>query len=161
MRKWFNRVCIGVIAVGLAFLAIPNPHFTTQAQAAEAYRTITYGYGHGNITANKGWSVQVADTTGAPIATLIFQSDCNLVEYRYVNHVTTVTWNSGTVRPIGTACTLVFQGDGNVVIYTAYAIWATGTNYGTNWVYQYDISSNGENDIWWYQPGYGWHWGLG
>jgi hypothetical protein len=155
-----------VLLFTLACLLLPALAATTRfgstpAHAETTYVTIHYGAGYGYtsdivVLSNSGWHVTVADTTGSPVATLVFQGDCNLVEYRDVNHVRTVTWASGTVEPYGYVCGLRFQVDGNVVITHSYPLWATGTNKGKGPKYDYVIFSSGENDIWYYVTGYGW-----
>lgn len=57
---------------------------------------------------------------------LRFQSDGNLVVYRYSNTNYGPVWNSGTCGKNGASCTM--QGDGNLVIYyKGKAVWNTGT----------------------------------
>jgi hypothetical protein len=145
---------LGLI-VGLGF-ATAGP-----ASASLTYRVINYGVNYNNITVYPGWEVSVADSTGQPDTWEIFQNDCNDVIYRHnYNGTVDVIWASYTVRPTGTPCTLVFQHDGNKVIYhTGYgAIWATMTNLGP-YAYQETIWSDGNADIAYYVPGYGWKYG--
>lgn len=57
---------------------------------------------------------------------LRFQSDGNLVVYRYAKPSNIPVWNTGTWGKGGARCTM--QGDGNLVIYySGRAIWNTGT----------------------------------
>ena len=152
---------IAVLAMLISF--DQGPHFRgARADAAETVAWINYGGGNGlgNLNYAPVWSMSAKDTAGLPVSTVTFQSDCNLVLYRRnTNGSTSVLWASNTVRPIGTPCTFVLQADGNAVIYNGSfgAIWATGTNFGSAYKYQFDVYSFGRVSVWQYENGYGWH----
>lgn len=152
-----KRFIIGLLTSLLALTALTLT--APPASAIARYQTVEYGRLHPNITVGKGWFIRLTDTNGCPTAKLIFQTDGNLVGYRYpcVGTATQVVWSSNTVRPAGTSMTLVFQTDGNWVIYQAGrgAQWASGTNYGANFTYNMDTDSDGLTAIWQWDPNYG------
>jgi hypothetical protein len=115
--------------------------------------TTTYGYIIGwNIYEHPGWQQNVYDQNkgdvNASVNVLVFQSDCNLVQYDYWNSTNGlilkyVAWASGTNTRIGTDCSLAFQLDGNIVIYYGGAAhWASGTNRNLGNSYQFVFQNN-------------------
>lgn len=91
--------------------------------------------GPGDDVVSTGFDAPGVDQATSYFGTdLILQGDGNLVEY--VTSTGVPLWASGTAG--SGATTLVFQDDGNVVLYTAAGVpvWATGTN-GSNARYFY------------------------
>lgn len=129
------------------------------ASAAETRTVISYGYVPGyDITypsgANSAWYATsgTPGTANATVTKLVFQSDCNWVQYYYdasgkTARLIRVIWSTHTYGR--TNCQLAFQRDGNVVIYQMNAqhvrvnpIWASGTNIGSFTLYQFVLQAN-------------------
>lgn len=148
MKKFIIGIATSLLALTALTFTAPSVH------AATTYQTIVYGLNRPNYTQVRGWSWSVRDTNGFPVGTLAFQTDCNLVDYKYTGSGNPIArWASGTVRPIGTVCTFVIQNDGNLVIYQSGhgAIWASGTNRGPTYEYNLDIDSNAQLVDWRYR----------
>lgn len=150
-----KRVLLVVLALPCVGLLSPPAH------ASLAVTDIRYGggWGYTNIYVAKGWNTVTPDSSGRPVTQEIFQTDCNDVIKRLnANGTTTIIWASGTVRPTNTSCSMVFQQDGNKVIYQAGhgAIFATGTNRGLYYKYIAEVQSDGTALISWFRPNYGW-----
>lgn len=154
-RKIKALLCI--LGLALGFLVATAP----QASASLSVTDIRYGggWGYANIYVAKGWNTVTPDSSGRPVTQEIFQTDCNDVIKRLnANGTTTIIWASNTVRPTNTDCSMVFQQDGNKVIYQAGhgAIFATGTNRGLYGKYIAEVQSDGTAMISWFDPSYGW-----
>lgn len=146
---------VGVSSANAATPNLPAPPTvasdTSQAVAYPHNWVLNYGsyLANGNIVVSPGWHVNVYyQTPGAVDATLdqlIFQTDCNLVKRHYdtssgVARLLHVTWASHTSGYFG--CKLMWQTDGNMVIYTSVgARWSTGTNRGPT-SYSYVMQNN-------------------
>lgn len=146
---------------------------TSQAVAYPHNWVLNYGsyLASGNIVVSPGWHVNVyagtPGTVNAALDQLIFQTDCNLVKRHYdtssgVARLLRITWSSHTAGYFG--CKLMWQTDGNMVIYTSVgARWSSGTNRGptsysfvlqnNEWSLIYHYESNRWVTVWAVQYG--------
>lgn len=126
------------------------PNATT---AYPANWILNYGAWTGHnitVSSNQGWHIVVyagvPGSVDAKMDQLVFQPDCNLVKYHYDTSsgrgiLLYVAWASHTNGYRN--CTLAWQVDGNVVIYTPVgARWASRTNRGTGISYAYIVQNN-------------------
>ena len=137
-------VCIGIVAIPVSASAAVSPNNNVTPTSYNGYKwwNLWYSNKYKNLNVGKaaGWVTGsnnnwwVGNNGVLNHYYMVFQTDCNLVIYR-VGHSGAV-WASNSVtqfRP----CTLQWQGDGNVVIYSRYTtpLWATDTyTYGNNFV---------------------------
>lgn len=140
MRKLFALLVLTLLTAGL--VAAPSAEAST-IRWYQCYDNGTDGCIVHNVYSNSGWHAGTSTDGGNWMA---FQSDCNLVIYSKVNGVYRAAWASGTVR-VGTLCRIIWQADGNVVMYASYppswvAIWNTHTNYGPGWRYEMQLWSD-------------------
>lgn len=151
-----------VLALALLLsIGFLNP---STASASETQTVIAYGYipGHDIVYpsgANSAWYATSGSPgqTDATVTKLVFQSDCNWVQYYYdvsgrTARLIRVIWSTHTYGR--TNCQLAFQRDGNVVIYQMNAqhvrvnpIWASGTNIGSFTLYQFVLKANNWKEI--------------
>ena len=154
----FRMFVVGFVAMAATFgLAVAQPVSAVTSLWSLCYSAPGSGCTTHAVASNRvpTWSVPSSSCLSAYC--LRFQSDCNLVVYKY--KMQGVVWASGT-NTIPRPCTLKWQGDGNVVIYDHYnrARWATNTNHGTKPYYYMQLLSNGCLRIWspWWTGGTLW-----
>lgn len=142
-----KRLLIAILMI-VGIIAIPSNAnaMTTQVWGLNFdhwYHLTTGNRETYSISSNLGWSV--GGCAGA-CNHLVFQSDCNLVEYTPAGHAVWASNTAGLSRP----CTLQLQTDANVVIYDSanHPHWATGQTWGSTHSATFAFYSGGCLEEW-------------